>query len=55
MLARKGSGDDRYPRSKRATVAFYLDQIVPEALGLEDAASASAEGLYAIATEDLAA
>ncbi len=33
---------------KRAACAFYLDQIVPEALGLEAAASASAEVLYAL-------
>ncbi|WP_277981044.1 acyl-CoA dehydrogenase [Sphingomonas phyllosphaerae] len=33
---------------KRAVCAFYLDQIVPEALGLEAAASASAAVLYAL-------
>ncbi|MBB3347588.1 acyl-CoA dehydrogenase [Sphingomonas sp. BK069] len=33
---------------KRAACAFYLDQIVPEALGLEAAANASAEVLYAL-------
>ena len=33
---------------KRASARFYLDQIVPEALGLEAAATASADVLYAI-------
>ncbi|MGK6324904.1 acyl-CoA dehydrogenase [Sphingomonas sp. DT-51] len=33
---------------KHAACAFYLDQIVPEALGLEAAASASADVLYAL-------
>lgn len=33
---------------KRAVAGFYLDQIVPEALGLESAASARAAPLYAL-------
>jgi len=33
---------------KAASVRFYLDQIVPEAMGLVAAASASAAVLYAI-------
>ncbi|WP_174279486.1 acyl-CoA dehydrogenase [Sphingomonas bacterium] len=41
--------------AKRATVRFYLDQIVPEALGLRAAATASAEVLYAMAPEAFAA
>ena len=36
---------------KRASVAFYLDQIVPEAMGLEAAANAPADQLYAIAAD----
>ena len=40
---------------KRASVAFYLDQIVPEALGLKAAATAKADVLYAIPAEALAA
>ena len=39
---------------KRAAVAFYLDQIVPEALGLVAAASAPAAALYAVAAEEFA-
>ncbi|SEL12662.1 Acyl-CoA dehydrogenase [Sphingomonas palmae] len=33
---------------KQASVAFYLDQIVPEAMGLEAAANAPAASLYAL-------
>ena len=33
---------------KRTAATFYLDQIVPEALGLEDAANAPASVLYAL-------
>jgi len=36
---------------KQASVAFYLDQIVPEAMGLEAAASAPADQLYALAAD----
>lgn len=36
---------------KRAVGAFYLDQIVPEALGLEAAAGADASVLYALPAE----
>jgi 3-(methylthio)propanoyl-CoA dehydrogenase len=55
LLAREAAavGDDPFGRAKRATCAFYLDQIVPEALGLEAAASQSAAQLYAIASDAL--
>ena len=36
---------------KRASVAFYLDQIVPEAMGLEAAANAPASQLYTLAAD----
>jgi 3-(methylthio)propanoyl-CoA dehydrogenase len=48
-------GDPQFAATKRATARFYLDQIVPEALGLEAAATASAEVLYAIPAEAFAA
>jgi alkylation response protein AidB-like acyl-CoA dehydrogenase len=56
LLEREGraAGDDDFGRMKRATVRFYLDQIVPEALGLRAAASASAEVLYAVEAEAFA-
>ncbi len=36
---------------KQASVAFYLDQIVPEAMGLEAAANAPAAPLYALSAD----
>ncbi|TVV72930.1 acyl-CoA dehydrogenase, partial [Sphingomonas solaris] len=39
---------------KRASAGFYLDRIVPEALGLRAAACAPADGLYALAAADFA-
>ena len=50
LLEREGraAGDDDFGRMKRATVRFYLEQIVPEALGLRAAATASADVLYAV-------
>lgn len=47
-------GDPQFVVAKRATARFYLDQIVPEALGLEAAATASAEVLYEMSAEAFA-
>jgi alkylation response protein AidB-like acyl-CoA dehydrogenase len=58
LMERQGqaaTGDDAFAAGKRATVAFYLDQIVPEAMGLKAAATASAAALYAIPAEAFAA
>ncbi len=52
---RRVTSDDPFAAMKRAAVAFYVDQIVPEALGLTAAASASAEVLYSVSAEVLAA
>jgi alkylation response protein AidB-like acyl-CoA dehydrogenase len=52
---RAASGDAPFLAMKRAAVRFYLDQIVPEALGLRAAAMASAEVLYAVPAEAFAA
>ncbi|MDI1363467.1 MAG: acyl-CoA dehydrogenase, partial [bacterium] len=49
----RGAGDDAFGQAKRVTVAFYLDQILPEAFGLEAAACAGAKALYAISDEGL--
>ena len=38
--------DDAFGQAKRVTARFYLDQVVPEAMGLRAAATASAEVLY---------
>ncbi len=51
----RAAEDDAFGRAKRVTVRFYLDQIVPEALGLRAAATASAEVLYALPAEAFAA
>ena len=57
LMERQGraAGDDAFGQAKRAAVRFYLDQIVPEALGLRAAATASADVLYAIPAEAFAA
>ena len=52
---RHAQGDEEFAVVKRAAVRFYLDQIVPEAMGLKAAASASAEVLYAVPAEAFAA
>jgi alkylation response protein AidB-like acyl-CoA dehydrogenase len=48
----KAAGDDAFGHAKQAVANFYLEQIVPEALGLEAAATASAEMLYALDEEE---
>jgi 3-(methylthio)propanoyl-CoA dehydrogenase len=57
LMEREGraADDSEFGRMKKAAVRFYLDQIVPEALGLEAAANASAEVLYAMEPEAFAA
>jgi alkylation response protein AidB-like acyl-CoA dehydrogenase len=44
----RAAGEDDFGRMKAAAARFYLDQIVPEALGLRAAATASADVLYAV-------
>jgi alkylation response protein AidB-like acyl-CoA dehydrogenase len=61
LLARQAAALDRYEGDpgframKLACARFYLDQIVPEALGLEAAATATADVLYAIDEDAFAA
>jgi alkylation response protein AidB-like acyl-CoA dehydrogenase len=50
-----GGADPDFLAMKRAAARFYLDQIVPEALGLAAAATAPAEILYSIPEESFAA
>ena len=47
-IAAASDGDPPFLAMKRAAARFYLDQIVPEAIGLKAAATASADVLYAI-------
>ena len=49
------AGDDAFGRMKTAAARFYLEQIVPEALGLRAAAEADASILYAVEPELFAA
>jgi len=49
------AGNDDFGRMKTAAARFYVEQIVPEALGLRAAAEASADVLYAIPAELFAA
>ena len=51
----RATSDDPFGIAKRATVRFYLDQIVPEAMGLRAAATADASVLYEIPAEAFAA
>ncbi len=48
-------GEDDFATMKRAACAFYVAQIVPEALGLEAAATATADVLYSVSAEAFAA
>ena len=48
-------GDPAFRDMKRAAARFYLDQIVPEALGLKAAALAPSDILYAASEEAFAA
>ena len=57
LMEREGraADDSEFGLMKAASVAFYLDQIVPEAMGLDAAANASAAALYAMSPEAFAA
>ena len=57
LMEREGraADDSEFGLMKAASVAFYLDQIVPEAMGLDAAANATASALYAMSPEAFAA
>jgi 3-(methylthio)propanoyl-CoA dehydrogenase len=58
LMARQGkaaSSDSVFDKAKRTTVRYYLDHLVPEALGKAAAATAGASLLYALNAEELAA
>ncbi len=50
-IASEASGDPAFLAMKRAAARFYVEQVVPEALGLKAAATASAEVLYSVPAE----
>lgn len=51
----RAAGQDAFGRAKSVVARFYLEQIVPEALGLRAAATASAALLYALDADGLTA
>ncbi|MEG3177079.1 acyl-CoA dehydrogenase [Sphingomonas sp. RB3P16] len=58
LMERSGriaTGDDSFSAMKRAACAFYVAQIVPEAMGLKAAATAKADVLYSVPAEAFAA
>lgn len=48
------SDENAFGRAKKVTTRFYIEQVVPEAMGLRAAATATAEVLYALDTRELA-
>ena len=50
-----GQGDPPFLKAKRVVVRYYLDHLVPEALGKAAAATAGAWLLYELSAEELAA
>lgn len=58
LMARQGkaaTSDSAFDKAKRVTVRYYLDHLVPEALGKAAAATAGADILYALSAAELAA
>ncbi|MCP3729524.1 acyl-CoA dehydrogenase [Sphingomonas sp. MG17] len=53
-IAASAEGDPAFLAMKQAAAAFYTAQIVPEALGLKAAATASAEVLYRVTVDGFA-
>ncbi len=50
-----GEGSDPFLKSKLVTTRYYLDHIVPEAMGLKPAAMSGADILYALDSDALSA
>ena len=57
LMERQGraAGSDAFGQMKKACTRFYLDQVVPEALGLRAAATATSDVLYAMPVAAFAA
>jgi hypothetical protein len=59
LMERQGraaaEGDSAFLKMKQAAARFYVEQVVPEAMGLTAAATASAELLYSVDAETFAA
>ena len=52
--AELAEGDDPFLKAKLVTTRYYLDHIVPEALGLKAAAMGGADILYSLNSAELA-
>ena len=55
VAAQVAEGDVAFLEMKKASARFYLEQVVPEAIGLKAAAMAPAEALYSLGAEAFAA
>lgn len=53
--AELSNGDDPFLKAKLVTTRYYLDHLVPEALGLKAAAMGGADILYSLDSEELVA
>ena len=53
-IARASAGDDAFEQRTRSAAAYFIEAIVPEALGLAAAAGGGASTLYAVPAEALA-
>ncbi|MEK6540935.1 MAG: acyl-CoA dehydrogenase [Pseudomonadota bacterium] len=53
-MLERGDGTPAFLTAKVATVRFFIDRIVPEAMGRKAGAMAGAAGLYALSAEQLA-
>ena len=54
-IAARSEGEPKFLKMKQTVARFYVEQIVPEALGLKAAAMAKADVLYAVEAEAFAA
>lgn len=54
-VAARSEGDPAFLKMKQAAARFYVEQVVPEAMGLKAAATATAAALYAVDAEGFAA
>ncbi|WP_239025975.1 acyl-CoA dehydrogenase family protein [Sphingomonas paeninsulae] len=54
-MLKSGSGDPAFLKAKTVTTRYYLDYLVPEALGKAAAATAGSSLLYELTIEELAA
>ena len=52
--AELADGDDPFLKAKLVTTRYYLDHLVPEALGLKAAAMSGADLLYQLDSAELA-